>query len=199
MAFGLSQRFDNFIAELVGLLPSEFHGHYQQSIRAQLLKSYVEKPQGTFWKMKLIDDNKAHLVKGLDAKNVIRLNDSHLPELEKMYQLAYPDGFFNKRELKTGKYFGYLIDNKIVSCAGVHVDSEEHGVTALGSIATLPEFREKGYATIVTARLLKEIMDKREVIMLNVDSQNAAAVKCYSNLGFEKTHEYQEGFFTLKQ
>jgi predicted GNAT family acetyltransferase len=101
--------------------------------------------------------------------------------------------------LLTGKYFGYLHKGRIVSVAGVHVDSEEYGVTVLGSIATLPKFRGKGLATLVTARLLKELVGKREVITLNVDSKNIPAVKCYSNLGFVKTHVCEEGLFTLRK
>lgn len=198
MAFGLGKRFAPFLSELIDLLPNEFHGHYQKESQALFEKNYRIKRQGTFWKMKLVNTKKAGAVKGLVSQNVVCLGESHAAELDKFYQSAYPDGFFDKRELRSGKYFGYLISGQIVSVAGVHVDSEEHGVTVLGSIATLPEYRGKGYATIVTARLLKEIVDSRKVIMLNVDSTNAAAVKCYSNLGFEKTHEYEEGLFTLK-
>ena len=180
-------------------MPQEFHGHYQSKYRPHLLNTYDEKHHRHNWKMKLFDRTKYNSVKDITSHNVIRLDDSRIAELEKFYQLAYPDGFFSARELGSGKYFGYLADNRIVSVAGVHVDSDEYKVTALGSIATLPEFRGRGYATIVTARLLKEVADKRDVIMLNVDSKNPAAIKCYANLGFEKSHQYEEAFFTLKQ
>jgi ribosomal protein S18 acetylase RimI-like enzyme len=198
MAFGLTGRFSPFLSELVDLLPGEFHGHYQKSNEPIFEKNYQIKRQGTFWKMKLSGKDKFRVVKEIGSDSVIRLNDSHTIELTEFYKSAYPDGFFDKRELSSGKYFGKIIDGKIVSVAGVHVDSEEHGVTVFGSIATLPEFRGNRYATVVTARLLKEVVNQRQVIMLNVDSKNHAAVKCYSNLGFKKSHEYEEGFFSLK-
>jgi len=199
MAFGLTDRFEAFLNELIDLLPQKFLGHYQKEHRSVFHQAYQEKRLGSFWKMKLVNTSKAQLANDRESASIIRLDQAHADELEKMYVLAYPDGYFERRILQTGKYFGYLHDDQIVSVAGVHVDSEEHGVSVLGSIATLPEFRGKGLATAVTARLLRELVSQRDIITLNVDSANAPAVKCYSNLGFVKTHEYEEGIFTSKK
>jgi len=199
MAFGVTPRFDILLKELIDLLPQKFLGHYQKDLRQHFHKAYQEKHLGSFWKMKLLDTAKAKSINDSVGENIIKLDQSHGDELKKMYVLAYPDGYFDRRMLLTGKYFGYLHKGRIVSVAGVHVDSEEYGVTVLGSIATLPKFRGKGLATMVTAQLLKELIGKRKVITLNVDSENAAAVKCYSNLGFVKTHECEEGLFTLRK
>jgi len=199
MALGVTPRFNELLTELIDLLPKKFLGHYQKEMRPHFHKVYKEKQLGNFWKMKLVDTAKAQSINNTTGENIINLKQSHGDALEKMYSSAYPDGYFDRRLLLSGKYFGYLHNKQIVSVAGVHVDTEEYGVTVLGSIATLPKFRGKGLATMVTARLLKEIAGKREVITLNVDSENAAAVKCYSNLGFVKTHEYEEGLFTLRK
>jgi len=199
MAFGLTDRFEDFVSELSDLLPQKFHCHYQKRIHTILLSSYSEQYRGTLWKMKLTNKSKAQSFNRPGMEHVIQMKESHADELEKMYQSAYPDGFFDRRMLPTGFYFGYSHQGKIVSCGGIHVNSEEFGLAVLGSIATLPEFRRRGYATLVTARLLKELMPKRDLIMLNVDGKNEPAVKCYSNLGFQKTHEYEEGMFTLKK
>jgi len=199
MAFGLTEGFEGLLSELVDLLPPVFHGHYQKPGRSYFLKAYSEEYQGTFWKMKLVDRMKVKSVNKSASDNIIRLNESHTDELEKMYESAYPDGYFERRMLHSGKFFGYLHDGQIVSCAGVHVDSEEYNAAVLGSIATLPEFRGKGLATLVTARVLKELISKRDTIMLNVNGENTAAVKCYANLGFEKSHEYEEGLFSIKK
>lgn len=199
MAFGFSERFNALLTELIDLFPQQFLGHYQKESRSHFEKAYNEKHLGSFWKMKLVDVRKAQAVYSAANDNIVRMNQTHADELEKMYASAYPDGFFDKRMLTTGKYFGYLDKGRIVSVAGVHVDSEEYGVCVLGSIATLPKFRGKGLATLVTARLLKDLIGQRDIITLNVDSENAPAVRCYSNLGFEKTHEYLEGLFTLRK
>ena len=199
MAFGLTDRFEDFVSELSDLLPQKFHCHYQKRIHTILLSSYSEQYRGTLWKMKLTNKSKAQSFNRPGMEHVIQMKESHADELEKMYQSAYPDGFFDPKMLQSGYYFGYSHQGKIVSCGGIHVNSEEFSLAVMGSIATLPEFRGRGYATLVTARLLKELMPKRDLIMLNVDGKNEPAVKCYSNLGFQKTHEYEEGMFTLKK
>ncbi len=197
MAFGVTPRFGTFLSELMDLLPQKFYGHFQKEMRPYFHKAYQIKHLGSLWKMKLVDASKPKRVNESAGKNIIKLDQSRVDELDKFYASAYPDGYFDRRMLATGKYFGYLHKGKIVSVAGVHVDSEEYSVTVLGSIATLPEFRGKRLATLVTARLLNELIGQREVVTLNVDSENDFAIKCYSNLGFVKTHECEEGLFTL--
>ncbi len=199
MAFGVTPQFGTFLSELIDLLPKKFYGHYQKEMSHHFHKTYKERHLGSLLKMKLVDASKPKKANESAGENIINLDKSRVGELDKFYASAYPDGYFDRRMLESGKYFGYLHKGKIVSVAGVHVDSEEYGVTVLGSIATLPKFRGKGLATSVTARLLGELAGKREVITLNVDSQNAAAFKCYSNLGFVKTHEFEEGLFTLRR
>jgi len=198
MAFGLTERFDALLSELMDLLPQKFLGHYQKERRGGFLKTYKEKHLGSFWKMKLVDTTKAQSINATESSDIIRLNQGHADELEKMYNSTYPGVYFDRRMLATGKYFGYVDSERIVSAAGVTVNSEEYGVSVLGSIATLPKFRGKGLATLVTARLLQELIGKRDLITLSVKKENAAAVRCYSNLGFEKTHECEEGYFTRK-
>ena len=200
MAFGVTPRFGTLLSELMDLLPQKFIGHYQKEMRLHFHKGYKEKHLGSVWKMKLVDSATVKAISETVAGNVIKLNQSHGDELEKMYKTAFPNVYFDRRRmLSTGKYYGYLHKGRIVSTAGVTVDSEENSVTVLGSIATLPKFRGKGLATLVTARLLKELVGKREVVTLNVESKNAVAIKCYSNLGFVKTHEFEEGLFTLRK
>ncbi len=199
MAFGTSPRFEAFLTQLIELLPGKFHGHYQKEQRSYFQKAYQPKHRESCWKMKFVDSAKVSAVNDTEYKNIIRLNEAHAAELEQVYALAYPDGYFDRRMLHTGKYFGYSHNGRIVSAAGVHVDSAEYGVSVLGSIATLPKFRARGLATRVTARLLKELISQRKVITLNVKAENAPAIKCYANLGFVKTHEYEESLFTLKK
>ena len=67
----------------------------------------------------------------------------------------------------------------------------------LGNIATSEKFRNKGLATKVTAALVGELVGEGLLVALNVKNDKKAAIKCYANLGFEKTHEYEESFFSL--
>ena len=87
--------------------------------------------------------------------------------------------------------------------------SPQYGVAALGNITTLPEYRGQGLGTLVTARVCRELLKSsgsydrrhsydRRIIGLNVRADNAPAIRCYHNLGFEKVAEYEEWMVTLQ-
>jgi ribosomal protein S18 acetylase RimI-like enzyme len=198
LAFGSTDRFGSLLDELIDLLPREFFCHYQKDYRNKLLSQYNEKTLGAFIKMRLKNYAKQNSISQSVSDKIKRLDNTHCELLTEFYKVSYPESYFDKRMLETGMYFGYFENNEIVTVAGIHVDSEQYSVTALGNIATNPKYRNKGLAKIVTARLLNEITSTREVITLNVKAENSAAIKCYSDLGFVKTHDYCEGFFTRK-
>ncbi len=94
--------------------------------------------------------------------------------------------------LETGHYYGIRQDGALLSIAGVHVYSPQYRVAALGNITSHPAARERGLATLVTARLCKELLRNVDHIGLNVRADNASAIACYTKLGFTRTAEYGE-------
>ncbi|MCH9024489.1 MAG: GNAT family N-acetyltransferase [candidate division Zixibacteria bacterium] len=195
LALGLTDRFEQLLEETIELLPKEFYCHFFKSCRSVFGKLYDEKPLGKFLKMKLIDRQKCESLALDKNDNIVRLELSHYQQLQELYEQAYPDNYFNNSMLETGKYFGYIIEQKLVAVAGVHVYSKKYKIAVLGNIATYEKFRSKGLATKVTAALVRELAGEGLLVALNVKSDNEAAIKCYAKLGFEKTHEYEESFF----
>jgi len=192
-AFGMTDRFNDFLSEAVDILPHCFYGHYKSDSKAAFLARYEMRPLGRHLKMKLgkvidypMNKNHAH---------VLRLDQSHLPKLLALYARAYPENYFIERMLDSGKYFGSLVDNRIVAVAGVHVDSVEYKTAVLGNIAVDPEFRGCGLGKLVTSQLVRELVDDGKTICLNVMEDNAPAIRIYESLGFSKVHEYDEAFF----
>ncbi len=196
-AFGLTDRFYDLLKETVTLMPKEFYCHFLKGCRSVFRESYNEKPLGKFLKMKLVDRQKCDSIAPDKNDNIIRLDSSHYQQLQELYKQAYPDNYFNNRMLETQKYFGCFFENDLVAAAGVHVYSKKYKIAMLGNIATSETFRHKGLASKVTAVLMKELAAEGLLVALNVKCDNAAAIKCYTNLGFEKTHEYEESLFTL--
>jgi RimJ/RimL family protein N-acetyltransferase len=198
LAFGLTDRFNEALTEIACLLPDKFHCHYQSKWRSVLLDLYDEDPYGSHIKMTLISPEKCREQDIADGSKIVRLDDSHLPELEKLYERAYPGNYFTSRMLGTGKYYGLTLDGKIASVSGVHIYSPEYKVAALGNIVTDQAYRGKGLATRTTARLTAELHSEGMQVSLNVKADNEAAIACYRKLGFEKTHDYDEGLFTRR-
>ncbi|UCE67614.1 MAG: GNAT family N-acetyltransferase [Candidatus Zixiibacteriota bacterium] len=197
LAFGLDDRFNSFLEALLPELPNSFYCHYQKSSLGIFRKVFADKPLGSHLKMKLVSD-------GYDSRldknhEIQRLDMTHKKELVKLYERSYPQNYFNDRMLETGKYFGYITDGEVVCVSGVHVHSDEYKISVLGNITTHPDYRGRGLATAVTARLVKELHANGNTVALNVKKDNFAAIKCYQKLGFEIYCEYEESFFSRQE
>ena len=191
LAFGLGERFEDFLVELMPELPPSFFGHFQERSREVLTRAYRLTDYGNNYKMQLMDFKPAAL--SIDRDNIVSLTPDHLPLLEELYSEAYPGNFFMPRMLESGKYLGYMEQDHLAAVTGVHVYSEEFGVCALGNITTHPSYRNRGLATQLTSVLLEQVTAKNLAVCLNVRVVNAAAIKSYQKLGFEIVHEYREG------
>ncbi|MDF1544541.1 MAG: GNAT family N-acetyltransferase [bacterium] len=198
LMFGLTERFQSLMSNLVDLLPPRFHGHFQPPTREILLTRYSEsKSHGKHLKMKLEDPDR--LKSGEDHSfQLRRLDESDLGELRSLYQSAHPGHYFIDRMLQTGKYFGILADNAIVAVAGVHVCSAEYKIAALGNIVTHPDYRGQGMGTAITAHLTQELIAEGLTVTLNVSAENNPAIVLYEKLGFVAVHEYYAADFDLR-
>jgi ribosomal protein S18 acetylase RimI-like enzyme len=136
--------------------------------------------------------------KNLKVENCIQLGEEDEEELLDFYQIAYPNGYFDPYMLRTGKYYGIKIDNKIQSVAGIHVYSKHYSIAVLGNIATLPSTRGKGFASKCIIRLLESFKSNIH-IGLNVKKDNFSAVNLYKRLGFLIHLPYEEGLFEKKR
>ena len=198
-AFGLTERFPELLQGYLPLAPKRFYCHFLKQHGGLLRQFGSVTPLGSHLKMRL---NRAafpaHERAAAVEGSIVRLDRSREAALAELYAAAYPDNYFVPRMLESGKYYGYLEHGRIVAAAGVHVHSDVHKIAVLGNIATHPDFRGRGLATLLTGRLAAELADEGKLVCLNVKADNAAAVRCYEKLGFEKVHEYEEALFELK-
>ena len=198
-AFGLSERFPDLLRAYLPIAPKRFFCHYQKQYRAIFREYAGEKSLGSHLKMKLDETEFGRCQKHTaDDSRLLRLDSSHERPLRELYAAAYPDGYFTPRMLQTGRFFGYLDKGAIVAVAGVHVVSDTERIAALGNIATRPDYRGQGLATLVTRRLAAELVAESKLVCLNVKADNAPALACYRKLGFVAVHEYEEAVFELK-
>jgi RimJ/RimL family protein N-acetyltransferase len=133
-------------------------------------------------------------IKSYQAEEAIQLKMSHLTIIQQLYAEAYPDNYFDPEMLKTGMFYGIMKDNKLVSIAGIHVYSPRYKIAALGSITTHPDYRNRGFAAILVAKVCNELLKEVDTIGLNVSAENASAIHLYEKIGFVKNKEFIEGF-----
>ncbi len=196
LAFGLTDKFESLLRELIPLLPPRFHCHFQEKDRAVLTEHFAWTDLGSHQKMKLGDFRPSE--KEISPEEIVRLEMEHEPALKALFAEAYPSNYFVPRMLESGKYLGYRIDDRIVAVTGIHTSSDEYKVAVLGNITTHPDFRGQGLAGALTSRLLEELTAEDKLVCLNVQQDNAAAIRCYEKLGFVKVHEYAEALYELR-
>jgi len=131
--------------------------------------------------------------------SAVRLYDRDLADLERLYTLHPSGAFFRPYMLTLGVYYGIRKNGELVSVAGTHVSSPSHGMACIGNVFTDPSHRGKGYATVCTSQVVKELLTKYGDIILNVDDQNRQAVRIYEKLGFRGHSVYLEGLGRLKK
>jgi predicted GNAT family acetyltransferase len=136
--------------------------------------------------------NSKHLPGNIDFSQVIQLTNDDLNQMLQLYEEAYPGNWFDPRMLQTRQYFGIKIANRLISVAGIHVHSETYRVAALGNIVTHPDYRGRGFAQSVTARLCRSLLENVDHIGLNVKANNTVAIGLYEKLGFEILAPYYE-------
>jgi ribosomal protein S18 acetylase RimI-like enzyme len=125
---------------------------------------------------------------------VLTLRRADLVDLEALYAAdADAGGFFHVGLLDTGAYLGIRDAGRLVATAGVHVLDEVNRVAAIGNVATDPAHRRKGLGTAVVASLCHQLLDRVEVVGLNVAEANVAGRRLYERLGFEVVAAYEEG------
>jgi ribosomal protein S18 acetylase RimI-like enzyme len=181
-------RMQQLVHSIVPLLPDTVHAHLTSGVVDALQPDYRIGRRKRMVRMMLRGKTQGEI----PAAGVRRLNGQDLPELRRLYAESYEDNWFEERMLATGMYFGITADSRLVSVAGVHVYSPRYGVAALGNIATHPDYRGNGYGSAVTAELCRHLRATVEFIGLNAATTNAAAIRVYRKLGFERVFDYEE-------
>jgi GNAT superfamily N-acetyltransferase len=195
LALGTGDFFgDEYFHFLSPLLPNPFYAHFSPGVEKFFLRDYDVTHHGEHYKMSLVTPP---FPEKKTRQSPFRLTAEHLPELVDLYDHSYPDHAFDPQMLSTGKYFGCRVGGLLVSAAGVHVYSSRYRVAALGNITTHPEYRNRGYARLITAHLCQDLIDEVDHIGLNVKVDNAPAVHLYQCLGFKISSKYGE--FELKR
>lgn len=170
-------------------LPDRFHAHLSPGVEGVLTERYEMESCEKHFKMVL---NSKRFPNSVDCSRVIRLTENDLDHMLQLYEEAYPGNWFDPRMLRTRQYFGIKIENKLVSAAGIHVYSKKYRVAALGNIVTHPDYRGRGFAKSVTARLCRSLSESVDHIGLNVKANNTMAIALYEKLGFEIIIPYYE-------
>ena len=127
---------------------------------------------------------------------VVSLHSGHADEIQALYDTGSGSGIaFSPSQLATGMFRGIRsARGALLSVAGVHVLSRQESVAGVGNVFTHPSCRNRGYARAVTSAVVAALLDASiSTIGLNVEHDNAPAIRAYAQLGFTERLRYYEG------
>ena len=189
IADGPASTMADLLEAALDVLPAPLYVHATAPLFETLMRRYRVEAAAPHLKLAL---GTTELVRR-QAAPVEVLGRDDLPAIMALYDDAYPGTWFEPRQLATGRYVGIRQEGRLACIAGVHVYSPTWGVAALGNVATSPELRGRGLARGACAALCCLLLeDGIATIALNVRTDNVAAIRAYTRLGFEQVAEYVE-------
>lgn len=183
---------DRLLAEIYQYLPSELYSHLNMNSAQQLEKRFKVNSLCSFKNMRLDDMNP---IMKIDSKNVQMLLGKDKDRIIEFLEFSHPEYILDSEFLEEGYFWGIIRDGKLVSLAGITAKSAEYGIVSIGNVTTHPDYRNQGLATQVISKLITELKEEFEIIVLNVKAENHSALNCYKKLGFKETGVFEEVIF----
>jgi predicted GNAT family acetyltransferase len=119
--------------------------------------------------------------------DVVSLGAKDVPEMLALVAITKP-GPFRTRTIELGNYIGIREGARLVAMAGERLwVGEFHEVSA---ICTHPDAQGRGYARMLTARVVNRMLCAGETPILHVEWTNKRAIDMYRALGFATRTEF---------
>lgn len=110
-----------------------------------------------------------------------RLRAEHVPQMVALAAQTKP-GPFAQRPMEIGEWYGVLEGEKLVAMAGERAADGEY--REISGVCTLPEYQGRGYARVLTERVIQSQLERGLTPFLHVASANARARALYERMGF---------------
>jgi GNAT superfamily N-acetyltransferase len=120
-----------------------------------------------------------------------RLGEQDLCALQSLYQLGGADAFA-PYQLMQGVFYGIRDGDRLIAVSGTHLVARNYALAAVGNVFTHPDFRGRGYATYCTRAVVHALLAEGIDVVLNVNEQNAPAIRAYEKIGFREYCRFVE-------
>ena len=118
-------------------------------------------------------------------EKALRLTTKHVKQFIEFYSSRGVYMPYGKalQLLSTKKYYGVIVNNKIVSVGMAYIKLPE--VWVIANVYTRPEYRGRGYAKIVTSAITRDGLNSGAFVELFVNENNEPAIRAYKKLGYK--------------
>lgn len=114
-------------------------------------------------------------------EGIAALGEADVPEMLGLTALVYPE-YFRPRTIAMGAYFGIRHEGRLIAMAGQRLWPDGH--REISAVCTHPDYRGRGHAGRLIARLVAAIRAEGSTPFLHVDAGNAGARAAYEKAGF---------------
>ena len=122
---------------------------------------------------------------------VQRLLPVEIGDLNRLYQLGFA-AWLPSSAIADGVYYGLRVNGQLVAAAGTHVVSPTARLAVVGNVLTHMDYRGRGFATAVTGAVTAQLLRTCDQVVLNVRSDNPAALNAYRRLGYREHLRFEE-------
>jgi len=122
---------------------------------------------------------------------VQRLLPVEIGDLNRLYQLGFAS-WLPSSAIADGVYYGLRVNGQLVAAAGTHVVSPTARLAVVGNVLTHMDYRGRGFATAVTGAVTAQLLRTCDQVVLNVRSDNPAALNAYRRLGYREHLRFEE-------
>ena len=116
------------------------------------------------------------------------LTAADVPEMVALAELTEP-GPFRTGTSSLGRFFGIFEGSRLVAMAGQRLHMQ--GLREVSAVCTHPDARAHGYARIVMAEVMNDIVSRGEIPFLHVFAANELAIRVYAALGFARRRSFE--------
>jgi ribosomal protein S18 acetylase RimI-like enzyme len=121
----------------------------------------------------------------------LRLLPVEIGDLNRLYGYGFTS-WLPAASVSSGVYYGIREGGRLVAAAGTHVISPEARLAAVGNVMTHPSYRGRGFAKLTTSAVTQELLRTCDEVVLNVRSDNPAAIAAYAALGYREHNRFEE-------
>ena len=116
----------------------------------------------------------------------VRLGGRNIRFINQLYSAEGGPAAYSSGHIDEGVYYGVIVEGRLASIAGTHVDSPAERVAVVGNVFTHPRYRGTGLATIATSEVTRALLEHCDLVALTVEVSNASALAVYAKLGYRQ-------------
>ena len=122
------------------------------------------------------------------------LEEAHRTEMFDLVNSVQP-GYYLPDTRQLGHYFGIFVRGQLVAMAGERIRMT--GYSEISAVCTLPEYRGRGFAQQLMARVCEVQVAEGIQPFLHVSKANTGALRLYEHLGFRYRRDIS--FYRVKK